>query len=1093
MQKSVDIAGASASGRPIVITETGYTTQDDTAYVGANETVQAKSILNTLVAAYQKGVSSTYLYELLDRDSSADNTDPQANFGLFHDDGTPKLAATAIHNLTTILADDGTGGRQPTESLDYSLDNMPATGSSMVLGKSNGAYELVIWAEPRIWDDATDTEIVNPAQNVTVHLGSVHQSIRVYDTLAGTTPIAVYTDVSDFVVPVSDHPLIIEIDGPGVVPPVDDIPAAVSGTAVEIVAQLSDLNGSDTLQTITLTDTHTLPVASEATMNYIISHYGEVLAAIQGGYAFSVTISDDNWTRTKVFDAGGVLQSTTNSAYSDGVITSKVTVHADQSTDSVIYQAGIIAQEVTVAADGSKNTRTFDATGSLVSETTKNSDGLSSTTAYAAGVKTKMYVANTDGSHDTYTYNIEGRSYTTEFQHADASGKITAVTRSHADGSLDYTQIIKDDGTKVTTLYDSTGHKTSAIAVTSSATITDQFDTSGQLTKQMVQHADGSFTTKVYTATVLTAHYVVNADGTSATKLYDAAGALTTSVHHTQDGSTYTTVFSDGVKTRLYVDKADGTHDTWSYNVQGTSYTTELQHADATGKVTAVTRTHADGSLDYTQTISTSGIKVTTLYDSTGHKTTSITVTPSATTTGQYDTSGNLTREIIQDNGGAVLTKVYTAAVLTAFYVVNPDGTAATKLYDAAGALTTSVHYTQDSSTYTTLYSEGIKTRLYVDKADGTHDTWSYYVQGKSYTTELQHADATGKVIEVTRTHADGSLDYTQVVKSDGSKVTNTYDASGHKMSEVVQNVDGSSTTDIYDSSGGLVQEIAKTADGDTSTTNYVSGVKTSAYLVNADGSNASQLYDSSGHLTNDTVQHTDGSSSTTLYSAGVKTKMYVKNADGTQDNYAYNIEGQTYTTQHQHMDAAGKIDAVTRTHADGSLDYTMVIQSDGTRITGLYDSAGTQTQEVIQSPSGAREVYQFVVAGSPGAVQHESYDAQGNLTLVDLQNSDGTHRVTAISTGLTISGGNFDDLFASAGSTTIAYDHGNDQINNFRAGSGADHDMIQIAQSLVSDYSNLQIEQSGFDALIHISADDTILLKNTYVNQLDQGNFLFA
>ena len=99
---------------------------------------------------------------------------------------------------------------------------------------------------------------------------------------------------------------------------------------------------------------------------------------------------------------------------------------------------------------------------------------------------------------------------------------------------------------------------------------------------------------------------------------------------------------------------------------------------------------------------------------------------------------------------------------------------------------------------------------------------------------------------------------------------------------------------------------------------------------------------------------------------------MYVNNADGTHDNYAYNITGQTYTTQHQHIDAAGKIDSVTRTHADGSLDYTQVIQSDGTKMTGLYDSAGSQTQEIIQSPSGAKEVYKFVVAGSPGAVQHE-------------------------------------------------------------------------------------------------------------------------
>ena len=104
-----------------------------------------------------------------------------------------------------------------------------------------------------------------------------------------------------------------------------------------------------------------------------MSHYGEALAAIQGGYSFSITISDDSWKETRVFNAGGVLQSTTDSAYVDGVIVSKVTVNADHSTESITYNAGIIAQEATVRADGSKNTKTFDASGNLVSEVARNS------------------------------------------------------------------------------------------------------------------------------------------------------------------------------------------------------------------------------------------------------------------------------------------------------------------------------------------------------------------------------------------------------------------------------------------------------------------------------------------------------------------------------------------------------------------------------------------------------------------------------------------------------------------------------------------------------------------------------------------------
>ncbi len=65
----------------------------------------------------------------------------------------------------------------------------------------------------------------------------------------------------------------------------------------------------------------------------------------------------------------------------------------------------------------------------------QNTDHSSSTTLYSNGVKTNLYVNNADGSHDTYAYNITGQTYTTEHQHADAAGQITAITRTHADGS----------------------------------------------------------------------------------------------------------------------------------------------------------------------------------------------------------------------------------------------------------------------------------------------------------------------------------------------------------------------------------------------------------------------------------------------------------------------------------------------------------------------------------------------------------------------------------------------------------------------------------------------------------------------------------
>ena len=71
-------------------------------YSGVDQTVQAKYTLDTLMDAYKDGVSATYLYELLDDYPDPGNTNAQYHFGLFNSDGTPKLAASAIHNLTAI-------------------------------------------------------------------------------------------------------------------------------------------------------------------------------------------------------------------------------------------------------------------------------------------------------------------------------------------------------------------------------------------------------------------------------------------------------------------------------------------------------------------------------------------------------------------------------------------------------------------------------------------------------------------------------------------------------------------------------------------------------------------------------------------------------------------------------------------------------------------------------------------------------------------------------------------------------------------------------------------------------------------------------
>ncbi|MBB4365149.1 hypothetical protein GGD66_005970 [Bradyrhizobium sp. CIR48] len=1100
---------AAAPGKPVVITETGYTTQANTQYLGVNETVQAKSILNTLVDAYKAGVSATYLYELFDRDSSAGNTNPEANFGLFNSDGTPKLAATAIHNLTTILADDGKGGLQPTDPLNYTLSNMPATGNSMVLGKSNGAYELVVWAEPKLWKDSNDTEISNPTETVTVNLGGVHHSVKVYDTLTGTTAIASYTDVSTITIPVSDHPLIIEIDAPPTTTTPPDTRTTVSGTAAEIVPQLSDLSDSTALQTITLTDSHVLPVASKATMDYMIAHYGSALSKIQGGYSFSVTNSAATWSSTKTYNSSGTLVSKSDTGLNaSGQPTSTTVAYTDGSKDLISYTGGVKTKFVHVGTDATRTTDTYNTAGTLLSEVVQKSDGYYSTTLYTSGVKTAAYVKNADGSQDNYTYGITGKSFTTQVQHLDASGKVTSVTRSHADGSLDSTQVYNADGSSVITTYSATGVKlvetayhadhskdvwTYNITGQNYTTEHDVYNSTGFLTSLTRLHSDGSLAFKLTQTT----------DGTKTTDWYNAAGSLTSEVVQKADGFSSTTLYSNGVKTNAYVKNADGSQDNYAYGITGQSYTTLIQHVDPTGKVTAVTRKHADGTLDYTQVINSDGSSVVTNYDAAGTRTKEtdyhadgskdvflFNITGQTYTTEHdiYDATGFLTTLIRKHADGSMAFKLVQSA----------DGAKTTDWYDASGVLTSEVVQKPSGYSSTTVYTNGVKTAAYITNADMSHDNYSYNITGQSYTTQYQHLDPSGQTTEVTRWHADNSLDYTQIVNSDGSSVVTNYDASGVKKTETDYHADGSKDVfqfnvvgqnytnehDSYDSTGFLTNIVRTHADDSLAFT----------LVQSADGTKTSDWYDANGVITSEVTTKSDGYSSTTVYTGGVKSAAYIKNADGTSDNWNYNITGQSYTTQHQHLDASGKLVELTRTHADGTLDYTQVIHDDGSKLTDIYNSSGTKTQEIANNVDGSKDVFLFNFNGQTGTTQHENYNSASALQFFDQTKADGTHNVTAVAGGVTIQGGAGNDVFSAApNSTTVAYDHGQDQILNFQAGDGTTHDVVQISKLLAADYSHLQITQSGTNALITFSANDSILLKNVYVSSLTSHDFLFV
>jgi hypothetical protein len=174
---------------PRVTTETGCTIAGP-----ITEEVQALNLLTMYLDQFKRGWSHTAVYLLRDRTDEGGNQ----SFGFFKRDYTPRKAAVYLHNLTTILADKGslaTPGQLP-----YSIPEQPATVHELLLQKSDGTFELVVW-----------NERLKGADKVTVRLGRVCPTVRIYDPTIGTQPVQTRDKIDVLKLTLSDHPLILAI------------------------------------------------------------------------------------------------------------------------------------------------------------------------------------------------------------------------------------------------------------------------------------------------------------------------------------------------------------------------------------------------------------------------------------------------------------------------------------------------------------------------------------------------------------------------------------------------------------------------------------------------------------------------------------------------------------------------------------------------------------------------------------------------------------------------------------------------------------------------------------------------------------------
>lgn len=672
-ERLLALAANAVSGQKVFITETGYTTHETEDRLGVNATSQAKLTLTALFNAFENGSAQTFLYELFDSNQTTDKGDRERNFGLFESDGTPKLAAVALHNLTTVLGNASSGGSAVASGTQFTATGLPSDGHALTLAKGDGVYDIVLWRDVQVWDDVQNVERNTAAVQTKVEFGSVQQSVYVYDPINGSSPVAVYHNVSSVTLAVGDRPLIVEVGASGpVTEPAAATPAQVTMTAADFVAHLDQLADKPQLEKIILSDTHKLAVSTSETLKYIIANYGDVLAKVEGGYSFVVALTGPNWEKDQSFDASGKLVATTDIAFVSGVKQYEQTVGTDGSRSVSRYTAGKIIERVDVSVAGVRVTTSFDqATGFKLWTKSEAPDGSSISTNFtnnlatsiskvtatgersvevlgtgsartvnsvsADGTKTALtydadgklankQVTKADGSGEATAYNLTGLPYTQQQQYLDQSGKVTGVVRSRADGTLYSTEN-----------YGATGAKAFS-----------SYDTAGKLASTTRIEANGAKLISTYnSAGVAISTLQIDVSGTKTTKLYDAAtGALT---HKT-------------------VVNVNGTGESFAYKLTGLAYTQQHQYFDATGKVTAVVRERADGTLYSTENYAASGAKALATYDTAGKLATSTRIEADGTKqVFTYNAAGAKLSSLITDLAGTTVSKSFdpTSGALT--------------------------------------------------------------------------------------------------------------------------------------------------------------------------------------------------------------------------------------------------------------------------------------------------------------------------------------------------------------------------------------------------------------------------------------------
>ena len=196
---------------PIIFTESGYhnAINEQHDQPGVSEMAAARYIPRLFLENFAHGIPRTYLYEFMDEAPEPGLKDPQMHWGLIRADGTEKPAFAALKNLMDELRD--TQEPRVLKPLGWTLSPAGDQVHHLLLQKTNGVYDLVLWQELPSYDLQQHSDIGNPDVSVTLQLSAQARSVLAYEPVKQAAPLHSWKDVRNVPLAIPDHPLVLEI------------------------------------------------------------------------------------------------------------------------------------------------------------------------------------------------------------------------------------------------------------------------------------------------------------------------------------------------------------------------------------------------------------------------------------------------------------------------------------------------------------------------------------------------------------------------------------------------------------------------------------------------------------------------------------------------------------------------------------------------------------------------------------------------------------------------------------------------------------------------------------------------------------------